>query len=162
RYLAQLSTQPGAAAETDLFRLQKLLYLVQGWSLALRGRTAFNEPIEAWADGPVVPVVHEHFKHFGAEARRPDQTGRPEGITAGDAAFIECIWRQCTDVAQNEATQMAPWLASRTSLQTDPKSAPVITLDSLRQHFDKAAEQLQKPGQPDPREAWQAVEEFER
>lgn len=36
-------------------RLQKLLYYVQAWSMAMRSRPMFPERIEAWGHGPVVP-----------------------------------------------------------------------------------------------------------
>ena len=47
-------------------KLQKLLYLVQGVSLALRDIPMFEDEIEAWDFGPVVPSVYREFKVFGA------------------------------------------------------------------------------------------------
>ncbi|GHU75690.1 hypothetical protein AGMMS49992_20150 [Clostridia bacterium] len=38
-------------------RLQSLLFYAQGWSLVLRGEPLFDDPIEAWDHGPVVPSV---------------------------------------------------------------------------------------------------------
>jgi len=48
-------------------KLQKLLYYVQAWSLALLHRAMFADRIEAWAHGPVVPKVYQTFKVFGRE-----------------------------------------------------------------------------------------------
>lgn len=48
----------------DNLKLQKLLYLVQGLSLAIIGERAFNEPIEAWRYGPVVRSVYQQAKIY--------------------------------------------------------------------------------------------------
>ena len=42
--------------------LNKLLYFAQGHSLAENGKPLFDEPIEAWQYGPVVPSVYHTFK----------------------------------------------------------------------------------------------------
>lgn len=46
-------------------KLQKLLYYSQAVRLVLsEGKeTLFDEPIEAWMYGPVVPCVYHHFKY---------------------------------------------------------------------------------------------------
>jgi uncharacterized phage-associated protein len=52
-------------------KLQKLVYYVQGFHLAMHGATAFNEPIEAWAYGPVVPDLYHAYKGFGRQVIDP-------------------------------------------------------------------------------------------
>lgn len=46
-------------------KLLKLIYIAYGWYLALKGEKLFDEPIEAWQHGPVVPSIYHEFKHFG-------------------------------------------------------------------------------------------------
>ena len=46
-------------------KLQKLLYYAQGLWLSIKGQPLFNENLEAWAYGPVVPEVYHQYKHFG-------------------------------------------------------------------------------------------------
>ena len=53
-------------------KLQKLLYYMQGFHLAFFGEPLFNEPIEAWTYGPVVPVVFQEFKKFQKRAINPE------------------------------------------------------------------------------------------
>lgn len=45
-------------------KLQKLVYIAYGWHLALTGKKLFDEEIEAWKHGPVVPSLYHEFKHF--------------------------------------------------------------------------------------------------
>jgi len=49
-------------------KLQKLLYYVQGYHLAFFNSEIFDNPLEAWMYGPVVPAVYRRFKTFGHSA----------------------------------------------------------------------------------------------
>jgi uncharacterized phage-associated protein len=42
---------------TDDWKVQKLVYYCQAWSLVWDGVPLFNEEIQAWRDGPVCPAV---------------------------------------------------------------------------------------------------------
>ena len=53
-------------------KLQKLVYIAYGWVLAVLDRKLFDEPIQAWQHGPVVPSLYHEFKHF----RQRPITGR--------------------------------------------------------------------------------------
>lgn len=44
-------------------KLQKLLYYMQGYHLAYFDSPLFDDEIEAWMYGPVVPSVYQHFKN---------------------------------------------------------------------------------------------------
>jgi uncharacterized phage-associated protein len=46
-------------------KLQKLLYFVQAYALAEFDEPAFDDRIEAWEYGPVVPNVYQFFKIYG-------------------------------------------------------------------------------------------------
>ena len=46
-------------------KLNKLLYFAQGWYLSKYNMPLFDEPIEAWDFGPVVPSVYQVYKPFG-------------------------------------------------------------------------------------------------
>lgn len=45
-------------------KLQKLLYLSQGFSFAFYDEELFSDEIEAWVHGPVVPNVYREYKHY--------------------------------------------------------------------------------------------------
>ncbi len=46
-------------------QLQKILYIAQLFSYGLRGSPIFNNSIEAWDYGPVVPEVYHQLKYAG-------------------------------------------------------------------------------------------------
>jgi uncharacterized phage-associated protein len=47
-------------------KLQKLLYYVQGFHLAMYNKPLFKEDIVAWQYGPVVKEAYHHFKKYGS------------------------------------------------------------------------------------------------
>lgn len=55
-------------------KLQKMLYYQQGFHLAYFGTPLFDDDIEAWMYGPVVPKVYEEYKAFGHQGIEPNRT----------------------------------------------------------------------------------------
>lgn len=47
-------------------KLQKVLYFLQAEFLVRFGYPCFDEKIEAWDFGPVIPCVYHHYKVYGA------------------------------------------------------------------------------------------------
>ncbi len=66
-----------AAGQMTAMKLQKLAYYVQSWHLVRHGRPAFADPIEAWADGPVVRRLFD--RHRGRRNRRHGRGVTPDG-----------------------------------------------------------------------------------
>jgi uncharacterized phage-associated protein len=46
-------------------QLMKLVYISHGWSLGIRDIDLFNDRIEAWKYGPVIPSLYQATKKFG-------------------------------------------------------------------------------------------------
>lgn len=46
-------------------KLQKLLYFIQAVFIIDKGKQCFNDQIEAWDFGPVVPKAYREFKMYG-------------------------------------------------------------------------------------------------
>ena len=43
-------------------RLQKLIYYCQAWHLVWEKKALFSDKIEAWRNGPVVPILYASYK----------------------------------------------------------------------------------------------------
>jgi|25_taG_2_1085351.scaffolds.fasta_scaffold00063_41 uncharacterized phage-associated protein len=63
--IAKASESDGEHAKLSNLKLQKLLYYVQGFHAVLLKRPAFEDRMEAWMHGPVVPAVYHHYKDHG-------------------------------------------------------------------------------------------------
>ena len=48
-------------------KLQKLVYYAQGFHLAMYEKPLYNDIIEAWEHGPVIPILYHHYKEHGAD-----------------------------------------------------------------------------------------------
>lgn len=51
-----------------LMQIIKLVYLADGWALALLGKPLSKHSPQAWQYGPVFPTVYKAFKRFGSGA----------------------------------------------------------------------------------------------
>lgn len=66
------SADSGRELMTNM-KLQKMLYYQQGFHLAYFGTPLFEDDIEAWMYGPVVPSVYEEYKAFGHQGIEPNR-----------------------------------------------------------------------------------------
>jgi uncharacterized phage-associated protein len=48
-------------------KLIKLVYIAYGWHLAIYDKKLFDEKIQAWNYGPVIPSIYHEFKRFGKD-----------------------------------------------------------------------------------------------
>ena len=56
---------PGAKETLIQMQLQKLVYLANGWNLAINGMPLVSDNAEAWDYGPVYRALYDHTKFFG-------------------------------------------------------------------------------------------------
>ncbi len=65
-FLAQADEEIGDLISN--LKLQKLVYYAQGFYLALYGKPLFQEAIEAWPHGPVIPELYHTYKVYKSNA----------------------------------------------------------------------------------------------
>jgi uncharacterized phage-associated protein len=63
-FLSKSYAEPGESISN--LKIQKLVYYAQGFYLALYGKPLFDDNIEAWIHGPVVPELYYQYKKFGS------------------------------------------------------------------------------------------------
>ena len=63
-YFLSLSDEDSGDYMSNL-KLQKLVYYAQGIHLAMYGKPLFDEEIEAWTHGPVIPDLYHLYKGHG-------------------------------------------------------------------------------------------------
>ncbi|MFC7552646.1 Panacea domain-containing protein [Pseudoroseomonas wenyumeiae] len=81
-FLAKADPEAGDAISN--LKLQKLCYYAQGFHLALYDRPLFEERIEAWQHGPVVPDLYHEYKSYGSASipvpQDLDRASYPEDV----------------------------------------------------------------------------------
>lgn len=99
-------------ARVDHLKLQKLLYFAQAIKLAVDDEPLFDERIEAWPLGPVVPLVYQEFKQHGADWIGRDH-GSCEGISPENEEFLRQIWLEFGKYTATQLVELthkhAPW-----------------------------------------------------
>jgi len=101
--------------EMSAMKLQKLMYYSQAWTLAWTDKPLFEEEIEAWAKGPVVPALY--FKHRGQFRVQP-------GFFGGNAERLSPDEKESIDrVLAFYGPKDPQWLSSLTHLEDPWKNA---------------------------------------
>lgn len=139
-YLIQLANSEDEPDFLSHLRLQKLLYYTQGWSLALRGKPLFNERIEAWAHGPVLPDVFKEFADYRSQAIPPDSFPYRSGsLSEEERDHIESVWnayKKYSALSLREMTHREPpWLEVRGGLEAGAKCSRPIKPASMKSYF---------------------------
>lgn len=67
-YLIALNAEKSDEGESGLtnLKLQKLAYYAQGFYGAIYDKPLFEDAIEAWMHGPVIPSLYQEYKHCGS------------------------------------------------------------------------------------------------
>ncbi len=73
-------------------KLQKLVYYAQGIYLAIHGKPLFEDRIEAWGYGPVVPSLYHRYKKHGAGSIHADPNFDPTSIGKNTLDFLDEIF----------------------------------------------------------------------
>lgn len=77
-------------AEVSTLKLQKLVYYSQAYSLVWDGKPIFDDPIEAWINGPVVRSLYD--KHKGKlNVSSGFFGGNPDALTDDEKETVDAV-----------------------------------------------------------------------
>lgn len=82
-------------------KLQKILYYLQGGFTAKYNRPLFNEDIEAWQLGPVVPSIYFNYRSYAA-ANIPVQEIVVPKLTEEEFSFVDDIINRVVQLTPSE------------------------------------------------------------
>jgi uncharacterized phage-associated protein len=116
-------------------KLQKLVYYGQGFHLALMGAPLFDDQIEAWEHGPVVPALYHAFKQYGAGPI-------PSPVEGIDASDCPTEVRDLLDEVFQVYGQYSAWKLRNMTHAESPwieahniSPSTVISHDSMKNYF---------------------------
>lgn len=120
-------------------KLQKLLYLAQGWYLAFYNEKLFDEDIEAWVHGPVVPYVYTEFKNFGCKPISIQESGKILGDQIENHLIdVFDYYGGYSGYRLERIThQSDPWKEARGNLPSDEPSNNKISFESMKKYYFK-------------------------
>ena len=127
--------------EIDTWKLQKLVYYCQAWSLVWDEKPLFNSRIEAWANGPVCPDLFAlHKGMFAVGPQTPIWDGaNPDTLTESERETIDAVLRDYGSMPGYELRELThledPWKLARTGVQDMDNCSNEITRDSMRLYY---------------------------
>lgn len=111
-YVVNLCTLNGTPVSN--LQLQKILYYIQINFFRRMGNAAFNNTIEAWKYGPVVPDVYSKFSRYGAAKicklyRRIDELFSRDELVLFDRVINACMSISPWELVDKSHRVGGPW-----------------------------------------------------
>ena len=120
----------------DNLKINKLLYYVQGWSLVRLGHPMFDDEIQAWDYGPVIPTVYHIYKCCGkSPIEEPSEAFDEKRLSPKELELLIDVYTQYgryTGWALKDMTHVkgGPW-----DQAYRPKANCRIDLNTMKDYF---------------------------
>ena len=134
-YLIAFSHEHGDPVSN--LKLQKLLYYAQAWHLALFDEPLFNDRIEAWVHGPVVPSVYRQFKEWAwmPIAKDPERPILDQTIQAHLDDVMDVYGSMTAYQLERLTHDEDPWIKARGGIPEDEPSNAVIEQEEMKRFY---------------------------
>lgn len=123
--------------QISTWKLQKLVYYSQAWSLVFDEKPLFDERIEAWANGPVCPSLYEC--HRGSFYITKIRGGTPGNLDDDARETIDKViefYGGFSGQKLSDLTHMeSPWKNARGDLSPSDRGSNEITLESMAEYY---------------------------
>lgn len=119
-------------------KLQKLLYYAQAWTLANFSKALFDDEIQAWIYGPVVPTIYHKYKSFGWSNITKSEEFDCKEINEV-SSLLEEVWgfygSKDSDYLVSLSHSEKPWQEARANLDDGIPSVTKISKESMRDYY---------------------------
>lgn len=118
-------------------KLQKLVYYSQAWSLVWDERPLFVDRIEAWANGPVSPLLYAHHSGQFTVSQIPsgDQSALDGDAQRTVGAVLKYYGDQPAQWLSDLTHLEAPWKDARGDLPEGARSNKEITPAAMAEYY---------------------------
>lgn len=119
------------------WKLQKLVYYCQAWSLVWDDEPLFSEQIEAWADGPVCPALYqEHRGQYKISSLSKGSISNLKTIQKETIEAVVAHYGKRTAQFLSELTHRErPWKDARQGIPLGAPSNNVITHEAMAEYY---------------------------
>ncbi len=124
--------------EMTAMKLQKLVFYSQAWSLVWDDEALFNDVIQAWSNGPVVPNLYDYHRgKFLVIAE--NMPGNSSNLSDGQRETINAVLATYGDKSAQWLVELThsetPWKDARGSLDAGERGSNPITLDKIVEYY---------------------------
>ena len=128
-------------------KIQKLCYYAQAWYCALYdGKPLFDDEIQAWVHGPVVPSLYPIYADYKWTAVPMAEFDIPLFDTRA-RIILEAVYETYGDLSGDQLESLThsedPWIQARGNLKPWETSTTPITCAAMRKYYFEKYEQSQ-------------------
>ena len=118
-------------------KLQKLVYYSQAWALAWDSKPLFNDRVEAWASGPVVPNLYNaHRGVFEIESLNQGQPNKLEEYERDTInAVLELYGGKSAQWLSDLSHMENPWKDARKGRKPGENSNEEISCAAMAEYY---------------------------
>jgi uncharacterized phage-associated protein len=123
--------------EMTAWKLQKLAYYSQAWSLVWDERPLFKEKIEAWANGPVIPELYK--LHRGSFLVKKIASGNPKALDEDARETVDAVLDHYGDKSSQWLSDLthreSPWRDARQGLTDGERGNAEISHGAMADYY---------------------------
>jgi uncharacterized phage-associated protein len=121
------------------WKLQKLVYYSQAWSLVWDEKPIFQERIEAWANGPVCPDLYQRHRGMFKIDHNSGIGGDRNNLDGPEIETIDAVLKYYGDKTAQWLSDLThsedPWIRTRGDIPPRAYCTREITLDSMAEYY---------------------------
>ncbi len=119
------------------WKLQKLVYYCQAWSLVWDERPLFHARIEAWANGPVIPKLYK--AHRGQFVVKVIGEGDPDNLTDEEVDTVDAVLKayggKSSQWLKDLTHSERPWCEARAGMRAGERGSKEITHEAMSEYY---------------------------
>lgn len=126
-------------------KLQKLCYYAQAWHLALLKEPLFEDEIQAWIHGPVIPTLYPYYADY-RWLNIPKVSDKPNFDERTDD-LLEAVFATYGEFTGDQLERLThseiPWLEARGDLKPFESCEIPISRDTMQKYYGQKYKQAQ-------------------
>jgi uncharacterized phage-associated protein len=123
--------------EMTAMKLQKLVYYSQAWHLVWEDRKLFQDKVQAWANGPVLPSLYR--EHRGDFKVRSWPAGDGRKLSKRQRESVDAVLKFYGSKSAQYLSELThaeqPWREAREGLPPGARSAREITPAAMAEFY---------------------------
>jgi len=131
-----------AGDSPSVLKIQKLLYYVQAWSLAINKRPLFPGKFQAWIHGPVNREIYDRFsgvKLMYSSVTSKDCNGGQDSLSGDERSAIDDVLDVYAKFSGSQLEEMThqeePWLKARGGISPSQRCENEISEDDMQKFY---------------------------
>ncbi|APT91778.1 XRE family transcriptional regulator [Corynebacterium phocae] len=124
----------------DAWRLAKLTYYSQAWSLGWFGKPMVADEFQAWRDGPVEPNLHAANRHCRSNPTSKFlASAKVSNLSDEGKAIIDAVLDFYGELSKTEIIELThsedPWIEARQGLPAEASSRNPLSQSTMRRFY---------------------------